>query len=96
MTIDPALKDAFSEVGDELLSSGVLNDDERASVVKWTTAMGVAYAMGEAQKVRNYKAALEGMLGVAELRAAAASEKAALRLANLALEILVKVAIAAV
>ena len=89
------LADAFAEIGDELLSTELLTPSEREKVAAWTAGMGLALTMGEAQKVKNYRASLGAMLGVVELRAAAASEKALLRVANLGLEILTKLALAA-
>jgi hypothetical protein len=90
------IKDAFEEIGQELLDSGVLNTEERAKVGKWTLAMGFAVAQGDTEAVKNYRVSLGAMLGIAEVRAAAASEKAAIKMANVALDILVKVALAAI
>lgn len=96
MSIDlDALKPDIEAIGKELIASGVLNQEERTKVGKWTLAMGLALASGDSVAVGNYKTSLSTMLGVAELRAAQASEKAALRMADLALGILTKVALAA-
>jgi hypothetical protein len=90
-----SLKPEVEAIGKELIASGVLNQDERTKVGKWTLAMGMALATGDAVAIGNYKTALSTMLGVAELRAAQASEKAALRMADLALSVVVKIALAA-
>ena len=91
-----ALKPDIEAIGKELIASGVLNQEERTKVGKWTLAMGMALAQGDVAAIGNYRVALSTMLGVAELRAAQAFEKAALRMADLALGILVKVALAAI
>ena len=97
MSLDlDSLKPEVEAIGKELISSGVLNQEERTKVGKWTLAMGLALSTGDVVAVGNYKTALSTMLGVAELRAAQASEKAALRMADLALGVVVKIALAAI
>lgn len=97
MSIDlDAFKPDIEAIGKELVSSGVLNSTEREQVAKWTLAMGIALTTGDTVAVGNYKTALSTMLGVAELRAAQASEKAALKMADLALGVIAKIALAAI
>ena len=91
-----ALKPEVEAIGKELLASGVLTAEEREKVAKAVFAMGVALASGDTVAVGNYKVALSAWIGIAELRAAQAAEKAALRMADLALGIIAKVALAAI
>ena len=90
-----SLRPDVEAIGKELIASGVLTKDEQAKVLKATFAMGVALASGDSVAVGNYKTALSTWLGIAELRAAQASEKAALKMADLALGVIVKIALAA-
>lgn len=97
MSLDlDALKPEVEAIGKELLASGVLNQEERTKVGKWTLAMSLALAQGDTVAIGNYKTALSTMLGVAEIRAAQASEKAALKMADLALSVITKIALAAI
>ena len=89
------LTEGIVSIGKELASSEVLTPDERAQMVAWTAALGVAIAKREHLKAENYRIALSTMFGVAEVRAARASEKALLKMADLALSTLVKIGIAA-
>ena len=96
MSLDlDSLRPDVEAIGKELIASGVLTKDEQAKVLKATFAMGVALANGDSVAVGNYKTSLSTWLGIAELRAAQASEKAALKMADLALGVIVKVALAA-
>lgn len=97
MSLDlDSLRPDIEAIGKELLASGTLTPDERVKVSKVILGMAGAVASGDVVAVGNYKTALSTWLGVAELRAAQASEKAALRLADLALGVVVKVALAAI
>ena len=86
-------KDAVVGIGEELVRSGTLNADERKKVEAAVAGIAVAMATGDAVAVGNYKTGLNTWLGVAEVRAAQASERAALRLASLGLDLAVKVAL---
>lgn len=83
-------------IGRELGVSTALTKEEREKVISWTTAMGLAFAAGDAEKVRNYQTALSAMLGVAALRGATSAERALVKLGDLGLSILTKIALAAI
>lgn len=97
MTLDlDSLKPEVEAIGKELVASGVLTKEEREKVAKYSAGMAVALATGDTVAVGNYRVALSTMLGVAEVRAAQASEKAALKMADLALGVIAKIALAAI
>lgn len=92
-----AFGSGVTEIGKQLAEDAqdALTADERAKVLEWTAALGVAYANGDRAAVERWGTALNGMLGVAIFRTAESGRKAALRFANLALTTLVKVGLAA-
>lgn len=97
MSLDlDSLRPDVEAIGKELIASGVLTKEEREKVGKAVFAMGVALANGDVVAVGNYRTALSTWVGVAEVRAVQASEKAALRMADIALGILTKVVLAAI
>lgn len=88
------LKAGLITIGKELAKDASLSAKERENVLKWTEAMALAFVAGDANQVENYRVSLNTMLGVAEVRAAQASEKALLRMGQLGLDLAIKVGIA--
>lgn len=78
-----------------LKESATLTPTERVNVAKWGAALAQAALTGDEAQAKNYATSLDTMLGVAILRAANAGEKALLRIGNIAINALLKVALAA-
>ena len=89
------VKSGIVDIGRTLAGEASLTSAEKQNIVKWTEALVIALASGDHNAVENYRVSLSTMLGVAEVRGAQASEKAALKMADLALGVIVKVALAA-
>ena len=95
-----AIKDGLTEIGKELAGSSFLTPDEKQKVRGWTEGMALAVIRAQASEGQDRKDALEEaaayrksfstLLGVLELRAAGATEKALWKSVDLAVGVAVK------
>ena len=88
------IANGLKKIGSTLAENASLTSKEKSDVVEWTKQMAIAFAVGDSNKVENYRVSLNNMLGVVELRAAQSAERAAIAMGNLALDTLIKVGIA--